>query len=86
MSRNLARIVISMDMLRDVLKLPQNAVIHRVYMPDDTYYHMPHFEAVVEHPDLPAVFEGRTIPLACLTIETDFIEVPKFKSWGIGGR
>ena len=86
MSKNLARIVISMDLLQRMLHLPQNAVIHRVYMPNDTHYHMPHFEAVVEHPDLPAVFEGCTIPLACLTIETDYIEVTKFKSWGIGGK
>ena len=86
MSRNLARIVISMALLRRALQLPQNAVIHHVYMSDDTYSHMPHFEAVVEHPDLPTVLKGNQIPLAYLELYTEHIEVPKFKAWGIGGK
>jgi hypothetical protein len=59
MGRNVARLVVDFEWLREALGLPEDAVIYGAYGGN----RLGAMEIKVQHPDLPVVEEGAVIPI-----------------------
>lgn len=88
LTKRMARIEVSLGLLHQLLHLPENVQIESVRQSErGQLSYKPHaFEIVVtsdDHPDLPIVHQGETIPLMIpilhtkTTTEFDHMEFPK---------